>query len=112
MQDKLAQAYARLSALKTNLPETYTVEQKYVSEFHSILQVLERVSQCDLGSFRVPPEEVKPRWAGGNTLTGETWYTDEPECERSFLMMKIDGVLTFFSIVASPQKISVGFTAH
>lgn len=58
MHDRLIEAHARLSFLKIHLPETSTVEEKYILEFHDILHLLEQASGCDLGSYRIPAAEV------------------------------------------------------
>ena len=58
-QEKLAEAYARLGALKSNLPDFDFVPEKYVQEFHAIMDALQLVS--DLRTFRVPPSELQPR---------------------------------------------------
>lgn len=58
MHDRLVEAHARLSFLKIHLPETFTVEQKYILELHDILHLLEQASGCDLGAYRIPAAEV------------------------------------------------------
>lgn len=58
MHDRLVEAHARLSFLKIYLPETSTIEEKYILEFHDILHLLEQASGCDLGAYRIPAAEV------------------------------------------------------
>jgi len=111
-QEKLIEAYTRLRALKANLPDSYSIEEKYVQEFHKILSILEQESGTSLSGFRIPLEELKPRVTSSNYLTHETFYTDWPECDRSYLMMRIDGVLGFFEIQMSAQKTAIGFSAR
>jgi len=101
-QQELVEAYARLKALKSNLPDNSGVELKYVQEFHSILRLLTQTSGLDLGNFRVPDSELKPIVTVGN-------YGTVTNCQRAFLMMKIDGVLTFFEIHSSQPKAKIGF---
>jgi hypothetical protein len=96
MQKILQEAYARLQALKDNLPTGPLVEETYVQEYHSILDLLTTASGADLGNFRVPPSQVRPMLS-----------FEENSCERTFLMMKIDGILMLFSL--SSQKIQIGF---
>jgi hypothetical protein len=102
MNQRLVEAHARLSFLKMDLPQTLTVEEKYVREFHDILQLLEQVSGCDLGGYRVPAGEVTLRSGGGNG-GGENWCALEPAYERARLMSRIDGVLHFFGVQATPH---------
>jgi len=108
-QIKLIEAYARLKALKANLPGQYQVHEKYVQEFHSILDRLAEISGFNLNNFRVASSEVGPVETGGNSMTGEVYYSEDNRCERSVLMMKIDGVLTFFEIGLSSKKSEIGF---
>jgi len=95
---KLAQAYALLTALKANLPKNYTIEQKYVDQFHSVLNTLEKESGHKLDDFRIPSSELRRRTVMSNSLTDEKVYSETPECDRDFLLLKLDAVLTFFSI--------------
>jgi hypothetical protein len=83
-------AYSRLMALKNNLPGSVTVDEKYVQQFDSILDTLEKESGQNLDAFRVSGAELRHRMTSKNTLTGEVGYSESPECHRPFLMMKID----------------------
>ncbi len=113
MQDeKVDLAYARLGALKANLPDGSSAEEKFVQEFHQILELLEQVSGVSLGSFWIPREELKPLVVSWNTRTGKVQYGDTLECDRAYLMMKIDGLLKFFEIQMSGQKTAIGFSAR
>jgi hypothetical protein len=104
------QPYSRLEALKKNLPPSMTVDQKYVGEFHSILDSLEKESGASLNDFRVPGSELRRRMTTKNTLTGEVSYSESPECDRAFLMMKIDATLGFFTSRA--ERASIGFNTR
>jgi len=106
-----AEALARLTALKSNLPTPIHVQGKYVNEFHEILGLLERSSRSDLGRFRVPASEVERQVASWNTLIGTTTYTEEGRCERSFLMTKFDAVLSLFELKSTGQESRIGFRA-
>jgi hypothetical protein len=71
--------------------------------------VLENESGQSMAAYRVPESEVTRRLVNRNTMTGENFYGASRECERAFLMMKIDAVLTFFALEAQDQQI--GFRA-
>jgi len=105
----LTLTYARLEALRSNLPEGLKVEEKYVTEFHGILSLLEKASGADLTVFRVPGEELKRRITSANPGAGTVGYSDSKFCERSFLMMKVQGVLGFFTLELSSPKPAMGF---
>ncbi len=85
MSNQIREAYARLVALKTNLPRSIDVDKKFITEFSEILDLLESASGGSLNGFRV----------------------SEPDCTRSYLMMKVDAVRSFFTI--GQQKEDIGF---
>lgn len=105
------EAMARLTALKTNLPNPMHVQEKYVNEFHEILGLLEDASGDDLSNFRVPAIEVHPQISSWRPMSGTVTYTQDKRCDRSFLMMKIDAVLSLFQLQASGQTSRIGFRA-
>ena len=109
-QQELIEGYARLKALQSNLPDRSSVEEKYVAEFHSILNLLIQTSGLDLSNFRIPDSELKPIVTGGNYRTGTVDYSDDNYCQQAFMMMKIDGVLTFFEIQSPQPKPKIGFS--
>jgi hypothetical protein len=95
--------------MKDNLPENFEVDQKYVEEYHQILDLLQSASGSDLENFRVPASEIHPEVSGGNFITGQVTYSDRQVCERSYLMMKVDGVLGFFTIKTASKSKEFGF---
>ncbi len=108
-QEKIAEAFARLKSLKSNLPDGISVKEKYVDEFHHILDLLEQSSGRDLGRFRVPASECKPRVTSANPWRGTVTHSKDNYCERGFLMMKIDAVLGLFELQLSGQQSTIGF---
>ena len=109
----LFEAYARLNALKSNVPEYYQVHEKWVVEFHSILDLLQATTGHELSNFRVPTSEVHPMVVSVQMASmgrpGRTNYSRDNHCERSFLVMKIDGVLNYFTYQSAPQERKIGF---
>ena len=103
------QAYSILVALKSNLPGGVTLHQKYVDQFHSVLDTLEKESGQNLDAFRVPVSEMRRRAVSKNEYTGVT-YTETPEVDRPFLMLKIDAILGFFTI--EQERKAIGFHAR
>ena len=108
-QDALARAYAMLSSLRKNIGQMsdYNIEEKYVTEFHSVLDRLEGIGM-DVSEFRIPDSLVKPRvtatWLGGGRS-----YSDEKYVERSFTLTKIDAILGYFEIITSEKPKEIGF---
>jgi len=111
MSTAVLEAYARLKALRDNLPE-YEVSAPFVTEFHQIVELLERAGQFNLSSFRVPASEVKPIVVSSNYLDGSVDYSKESFCDRHYFLMKVDGVLNMFQVLLTPTsapKPSIGF---
>jgi len=102
MNKELVKILARLTAVKKNIPTTHLVEKKYVEEFHDILSGLEKISGEDLQEFRVPNQEINPRVTSISYGGGKT-YSSESYCQREFLLMKIDGVLGYFTYLLQPS---------
>ena len=65
--DKIARAYARLMALKDNLPEDYKVPETYVVEYHGALKHLKELG-FDLEEFKIPRDKVSPTITVATTL--------------------------------------------
>lgn len=105
----LAQAYALLNSLKQNLPTTFEVERRWVDDFHSILDAVEKTTGADTYAFRVPPDELHPEVSGGNYLEGTTDYSGRTVIERSRFVQKVDAVLGYFQFTQSEPKKDIGF---
>lgn len=110
MNKELIKILARLTALKQNIP-THSVEKKYVEEFHNILDGLENVSGENLQEFRIADSEVRPRVMSIG-YDGDKHHSSESYCQREFLLMKIDGILRYFTFLLQPiddKKPELGF---
>jgi hypothetical protein len=92
-QGRLFTAYQRLTALKSNLPNHAQVHEKYVEDFHAVVDLLAELSGLNLDSLRLPPSEYLPAEA---PTAGDRY------CERSLLIQKIDTVLSCFQVQFSP----------
>ena len=103
-ETKVFEAFARLQGLKTNIPQSLNVDMKWVEEYHSILDVLEKETGNDFSNFKVPESETPVRQTRGNYVTENSPVYHVKTCERSFLMMKIDGFLQFFDLLTESQK--------
>lgn len=57
-QKEIAETLSQLYALNAQLPQGTTVEEKYIAEFDSIVERLERAIGCDLSRWLgIPPQE-------------------------------------------------------
>lgn len=102
-------AYSIVSSLKSNLPDTFEVEEGWVKEFHDSVALLERALGTDLTLFKVPGDQVTKSISGGNYLTGAVHYRDGLWCKRTRLMHKIDSLLTYFTGLDAGDHKRIGF---
>ena len=49
---QLMEVYARLKALRENVPQSLVIHHMFVGEYESILTMLEKISGFDLKNFR------------------------------------------------------------
>ncbi|MFC2004333.1 hypothetical protein ACFLUK_02190 [Chloroflexota bacterium] len=118
-QDALARAFAMLSALRKNISEmaSYNVPEKYVHEFHTVLNKLEEIVQ-DIAEFRIPDSEVTPidistpvvfSLDSGSRIT-PPHYSKEKYVDKSYILTKLDVILGYFEIITSEKPRRIGFT--
>ena len=108
-QDTFARAYARLSSLRKNIGDIkYGIEEKYVYEYHEILDKLERL-EIDVSEFRIQNSEIAPHIKSFNTLTGEKSFSREKYVDKSFILTKLDAILGYFEIITSKEPRKMGF---
>lgn len=106
--DTLRRTYALLSALKANLPKHSHIHQKYVTEYHNVIDRLE-AGGLDLSEFRIPAEQIKRILTSMNYLSGEKRYSDDLFVEESFFMTKLDALLGYFVLAIDNKKPQIGF---
>ena len=104
MNKELAKLLARLTALKNNLPKN-SVERKYADEFNSILVELKQNSGEELDEFKISASEIQPKVMSFNRISGQKTYSSKSYCDREFLLMKIDGILGYFTLLLQPDEI-------
>jgi len=111
--DKLMRAYARLTSLHqllTNNLRGGFIGEQYVSEYHSALDQLGHAGY-DVSDFRIPMSSLKLRSTGGNYLTGETYYAEEKEVEHGQFLMRLQSVLSYFSLATESPQRKIGFAS-
>ncbi|MBM4273631.1 MAG: hypothetical protein FJ134_04095 [Deltaproteobacteria bacterium] len=111
---QVIEAFSRLKSLRENIP-THDVPTKFITEFHSILDILEQTSGGDLKNFRIPANEVRPIVTSWNYLTGEKKFSSENFCDHAYFKMKVDSVLMMFDILLTPSsdnKPPIGFNPN
>jgi hypothetical protein len=88
-EEQLQETYFRLNALRKNLPDaTVAIDHSWVTEFHTLVSVLENLAEWDLQGFRVPDDAV---------ATGTRMY------DPRFIAAKMDALLALFEIRNSPS---------
>ena len=115
-QHSLKRAYATLQALRSNIIDiasVYGVEEKYVSQYHAALDMLESIG-IDVAQFRIPPSEVQHRETippvsyPGQPAPEE--YTKEKYVRKGLLLTKLDTILMYFEPTHSDEPRRIGFT--
>lgn len=105
-EKQFSMAWARFNALRSNIPNWIKKDQ--VNDYHSILDALEQASGEDLGVFRIPHHQLKPRITGAILATrrspGRTYYSDEDYCDDTFFVRQIDGVANYFKSLETREK--------
>tara|TARA_B100000315_G_scaffold74487_1_gene68241 strand:- start:325 stop:675 length:351 start_codon:yes stop_codon:yes gene_type:complete len=107
--DLITRAYSILTSLKNNIPDAYEIQQKWPLQFNDEVNRLEKALQVDLSEFKVPESELHRSVVSYNTLSDETNYREGLWIERSSLMHKLESLLTYFSILNSPEEGKIGF---
>lgn len=84
-----------MRALKDNVPNTYEVEDAWVSEFHDAVDGLEQQLKMELQEFRLPAGALYRSVASSNPMTGKVTYRDGHWCQRAKLIQKVDALLYY-----------------
>jgi len=115
-QDSLKRAYATLQALRSNIDAiatAYGVEEKYVAEYHSALDMLEGIG-IDVAQFRIWASEVQSRVSLAVSYPGEAtkkYNTRKRYVDKGLLLTKLDTILMYFDLTHSDEPRRIGF-AH
>lgn len=103
-QSELKKAYVNLVALKSNITSAKDVEEKYATIFNTQVTRLSTMG-FDVEEFKIPPEEINMAQTSVNYLTGKRTYSRQKYVSRGILLMKLDALLAYFSIVNPETKI-------
>ena len=107
--DQILRAYAAITSIRANVPERHEVEERWVNEFNSAIEKLEKSLGIDLQEFKVPQDALKRFVASCNSQTGDVTYLDGLWCERAILMQKLDSVLVYFTGLQDREDTQIGF---
>ena len=109
-QDALIRAYAMLSSLRKNIEQLSGVEEKYVNEFHIVLDKLEKID-ISVSEFRISDSEVQPRVTMTKFGSGgaEHSYSDEKYVDKALILVKLDALLNYFEIITAEKPRKIGF---
>ena len=109
-QDALARAYTMLSSLRKNIDQIGAVPEKYVREFHVVLDRIDGIG-IDVSEFRIPDSEVQPRVTMTSFESGPLHsYSKEKYVDKSFILTKLDAILGYFEIITSEKPRKMGFS--
>lgn len=95
--NEFARAYLLLAAIRQNIPSTFEISKSWVIDFHSVLDRVETRSGIKLQRFRIPEADLHKETLGGNSKTGEIYYSGKILIDRMPFLTKVNEVLTFFA---------------
>lgn len=91
--------WARLLAFREHLPDNYELHERLVRRYHDVISQLETATGVSLQNFRIPDDEIRPKVVavrmGSFRRPGYVNYSDENYCERTNVLMRLDGVIRF-----------------
>lgn len=108
--DRVTRTLHRLDAWRKSLPKWHSFPIEYVTEYHGLLNQL-RDAGIDVAEFYVPDSQLARVVTGGNYVTGETRYSDEPHARGDLLLGRLDGVIGYLresKPKAAPPKTAPG----
>lgn len=97
-------AYARLQALRENLPDKGKVGERLLREMNDALDSLADLGY-EVSAFRITDSDLSPRLSSENPRTGKKHYSEERFIDSILMRTKLDGLLLLFQIKASGTKI-------
>ena len=112
-EDELIRAYTMLSALRENINQITKndIEETYVREFHTVLDKVEGIG-IEVTEFRIPDSAVQPIIdrpvlnRGGEVIKH---YSKEIYVDKSFILFKLDAILSYFEFITSDKPRKIGF---
>ncbi len=87
--DQILRAYAAITSIRANVPERHEVEERWVNEFNTAIEKLEKSLGIDLQEFKVPQDALKRFVASCNSLTGDVTYLDDLSRSRGAMMQNL-----------------------
>lgn len=99
--------YNQILALRNNLPDGKYVNKIYVDQFHSLVKKLESIVGSSLTEYYVESSVLR-HTSGVAHQDGTFTAFGDPQCERGFLLAKMDALLLMFTTADNPP---MGFRA-
>ncbi|GAC1432077.1 MAG: hypothetical protein NVS1B11_02870 [Terriglobales bacterium] len=95
--NEIARACTLLAAIKRNIPTKFEIAKSWVNDFHSVLDRVERSTGESLQNFRIADTDLYKESLGGNTKTGEVYYSGKILVDRGRFLTKLDAALAHFA---------------
>ena len=108
---EIAKAYSRLNAFVQTVEglTDVQVKERYVDEYHSIIDQVSTASSSGLAEFRIGENDVRQRVSTSNYVTGAKTYSADKYIDRALLLMKARGLLTYFTFTTAEPPREIGF---
>ena len=108
-QDQILRAYSLIVGIKDNIPETFQVSSRWVTEYHEAVNKLETTLDIDLIEFKLKDNDLQRRVTSSNYITSETNYSRDSYCEKNLLLQKISAILAYFTGLQQGKEKQIGF---
>ena len=96
----------QLDALRRNIPAWK--DEKRVSEYHAILDLLQEASNDTFSYFRIPRVELEPKVVSWTPAThrrrGSVNYSQKVYCDDDFFIRKVEAASQFASDLEAAEK--------
>ena len=95
-------AYARLLALRKNIPSENRVPSVFVTEYNDIVSIISKESGVNLDQYKVADEHCQPYVVMASK--SRTTYSKDSYCNKDFLSMKADSLINRFQFMTQNES--------
>jgi len=99
--DKIARVRGQLKSWVDNLPKWSTFPERYVRDYHAHLKALGEAG-LDVSDFAISSDHARRIVASSNYITGEVHYADDLHVDRSTLLSRAGGLVSYLDEKLSP----------
>lgn len=102
-QETHRRVLVKLKSMRTHLEGKSTINERYVSEYHTELQRLEDLGN-DISEFRILQSDVKPRVTGSSSIHG-TYYSKEKYVAPALMLPILEAGISYIESLGLTTEI-------